>query len=439
MRKEAEKIVEENLIGVEVYMINKIIILLFMIMPIVESLNGFFSGLGLSDIYRLTTVVVISCYFMMKENLIKKYNIYFLILLSVFMCILVSQFLFFHQNKALLMSDLKSVFRILLAPFYFCYFYEGLSSQEIKREDLKKIILIYGILYSSLIIIPYLCGTGFVSYDIDHNGLMSKASEVQGVGNKGFFIELNSLIAILAANLFFIKNLIISYFNENEIKKAVTTILLYIATLISLFITATKLGILLSIVCSLIFVYQIFCSSIKREYKLYFAASIVLLFIAIYIFLGGLITDITNRLNYFSEQSNGSTIDFLTSNRLSYLTKTMYEIDNSTHRFFLYLFGAGYSSPFTPTIDGIKRSIVEIDYFDFLFSYGFFGFISYIAFFKKEVILLFFSKKNEMKSMLIIFLIYSFMGGHIFVNSMTATFLAIFLSYSSDAGLKSIK
>lgn len=34
--------------------------------------------------------------------------------------------------------------------------------------------------------------------------------------------------------------------------------------------------------------------------------------------------------------------------------------------------------------------------------------------------------------MLIIFFLYSFMGGHIIVNSMTATFLAICLSYSSD-------
>ncbi|MBF8807225.1 MAG: O-antigen ligase family protein [Enterococcus lacertideformus] len=98
----------------------------------------------------------------------------------------------------------------------------------------------------------------------------------------------------------------------------------------------------------------------------------------------------------------------------------------------IYLFGAGYSSPFSPTDAEIKRSIVEIDWFDFLFSYGVIGFISYIAFFKKTIILLFFSKKNEMRDMLIIFFIYSFMGGHILVNSMTATFLAIYLSYSSD-------
>ncbi|MBF8807226.1 MAG: O-antigen ligase family protein [Enterococcus lacertideformus] len=253
------------------------------------------------------------------------------------MCILVYQFLFFHQNPEILLSDFKSIFRVLLAPFYFCYFYDAISSQSIKKENLRQIILIYGLLYGLLMIIPYLSGTGFVSYDIDNNGLMSKAYEAKGIGNKGFFIELNSLIAILAASLFFIKNLIICYFYEEKIKKAVVAILLYIIILISLFITATKLGIILSIVCSLIFVYQVLYIEIKREYKILFFIGILLLFTNIYFLLGDLIESILGRLAYFSGKSNGSTINFLTSNRVSYLTETMHEIDDSKHRLFIYL------------------------------------------------------------------------------------------------------
>lgn len=413
-------------------MINRMIIFLFMIMPIVESLNGLYSGSGISDIYRLVTIILIVIYFVLNKNLLNKYNVRFLVLLSIFMCILVCQFIFFHQHLDILVSDCKSIFRVLLAPIYFCYFYDAISSKNIKKEKLRQIILIYGLLYSLLIIIPYLSGTGFVSYDIENNGLESKVYETKGIGNKGFFIELNSLIAILAASLFFTKNLIICYFSEERIKKAVVAILLYIIILISLFITATKLGIILSIVCSLIFVYQVFYIEIKRQYKILFFIGILLLFTNICFLLRDLIQDILSRLSYFSGKSNGSTINFLTSNRIFYLEETLHEIDDSKHSLFIYLFGAGYSSSFSPTSFEVKRSIVEIDCFDFLFSYGAIGFIAYIAFFKRIIISLFFSRKNEMRDMLIIFFIYSFMGGHILVNSMTATFLAICLSYSSD-------
>lgn len=44
-------------------MINRVIIFLFMIMPIVESLNGLYFGSGISDMYRLITIILIVFYF----------------------------------------------------------------------------------------------------------------------------------------------------------------------------------------------------------------------------------------------------------------------------------------------------------------------------------------------------------------------------------------
>ena len=85
------------------------------------------------------------------------------------------------------------------------------------------------------------------------------------------------------------------------------------------------------------------------------------------------------------------------------------------------------------SLDGFKRSIVEMDWFDLYFSLWHRRIhCVFILFVKDAVFSLFFSKRYEMKSMLLIFFMYSFLGGHIIVNSMTATFLAVCLSYSSD-------
>ncbi|WP_371300372.1 hypothetical protein [Enterococcus hirae] len=328
------------------------------------------------------------------------------------------------------MADIKSVLRILLAPMYLVFFYEALHAKDISRTDLKHLLIGYSLLYSLLVVIPYLQGTGYVSYDFDGNGLMSKSSEVKGIGCKGYFIELNSLIAILSACSFFIKNMIIKFINKKQSNQLLLATVIYILLIAALFITATKLGIALAFLCSGILIIQILQCNIITKQKLFIVLFISSFLVILRLLLGNLFTEVLSRLDYFYGQSDGDLLNVITSNRYSYLIESLKEIDQSGHSTFIDFFGAGYYSSFS--LNGFKRSIVEMDWFDLYFSYGIFGFASYLYFFKDAVFALFSSKRNEMKSMLLIFLLYSFLGGHIIVNSMTATFLAICLSYSSD-------
>lgn len=410
--------------------LNKVILIVFLLMPIIESLNGYYYGKGISDGYRLLLLGLIISYFMCFGQRLSCYMLKLMFITCTLLVLLIIQFLWFHKNQGILMADIKSILRILLAPIYFVFFYEALRSKDISYMDLRNLLLGYSLLYSLLVVIPYLQGGGFVSYDFDGNGLMAKNAEVKGIGCKGYFIELNSLIAILSACAFFIKNMILKFIKKKQTNWLILTTITYILLIAALFITATKLGIVLAFLCSGILIIQILQCQILVKQKLFIVLFISSFLIILRVLLGNLFTEVLSRLDYFYGQSDGDILNVITSNRFSYLTESLQQIDQSGHSLFIDFFGAGYYSSFS--LDGFKRSIVEMDWFDLYFSYGIVGFTAYLYFFKDAVFSLFFSKRYEMKSMLLIFFMYSFLGGHIIVNSMTATFLAVCLSYSSD-------
>ncbi|EMF0269891.1 O-antigen ligase family protein [Enterococcus hirae] len=410
--------------------LNKVILIVFLLMPIIESLNGYYYGKGISDGYRLLLLGLIISYFMRFGQRLSCYMLKLMFITCTLLVLLIIQFLWFHKNQGILMADIKSILRILLAPIYFVFFYEALRSKDISYIDLRNLLLGYSLLYSLLVVIPYLQGGGFVSYDFDGNGLMAKTAEVKGIGCKGYFIELNSLIAILSACAFFIKNMILKFIKKKQTNWLILTTITYILLIAALFITATKLGIVLAFLCSGILIIQILQCQILVKQKLFIVLFISSFLIILRVLLGNLFTEVLSRLDYFYGQSDGNILNVITSNRFSYLTESLQQIDQSGHSLFIDFFGAGYYSSFS--LDGFKRSIVEMDWFDLYFSYGIVGFTAYLYFFKDAVFSLFFSKRYEMKSMLLIFFMYSFLGGHIIVNSMTATFLAVCLSYSSD-------
>ncbi|MEX1447567.1 O-antigen ligase family protein [Enterococcus sp. C76] len=402
----------------------KIVLFLFFLMPFFESMNGYFLGFGIANIYRFLITGLILVYFIVHKK--NYYNEIFnlMILMILFFMITLIQFLFFHKSENFLLLDIKSILRILLCPVYFLFFKILLVNGDFYKSDLEKMIYVYSFLYSILIIVPYIFDLGYFSYDFETNGLTTCISHGEGLGVKGYFIELNSVVAILGACVFFIKHRIVDLYRSQ--KEAIIEFILYVLLVFTLFLTATKLGILLAIVASIFLCIEIVLSkqiTIRKKRRIIiFLISFIFI---IWIFLNDLLIGIVNRLDYFYYKNE--LMGVITSNRFTYLFESLQEIDVSNNTFFINLFGAGYAAPFGQST--VKRSIVEMDWFDFYFSYGIIGFISYIAFFKNAIVSVFYSKSYDMKSILLVFFIYSFIGGHIIVNSMTVTVLAICLSY----------
>lgn len=315
--------------------LNKVILIVFLLMPIIESLNGYYYGKGISDGYRLLLLGLIISYFMRFGQRLSCYMLKLMFITCTLLVLLIIQFLWFHKNQGILMADIKSILRILLAPIYFVFFYEALRSKDISYIDLRNLLLGYSLLYSLLVVIPYLQGGGFVSYDFDGNGLMAKTAEVKGIGCKGYFIELNSLIAILSACAFFIKNMILKFIKKKQTNWLILTTITYILLIAALFITATKLGIVLAFLCSGILIIQILQCQILVKQKLFIVLFISSFLIILRVLLGNLFTEVLSRLDYFYGQSDGDILNVITSNRFSYLTESLQQIDQSGHSLFI--------------------------------------------------------------------------------------------------------
>lgn len=407
------------------------ILFLFALMPVVESLNGFLNFRGVSDVYRIATILFSLIYLIFCRATISKRLIDLILLIITFLALTLLQFLIFHKNQSILLSDLKSISRILLGPIYFVFFHEALLVKDLTKTNIVKLMMVYSVLFSVLVIVPYSFNFGFVSYDFDTNGLQSKVSDVTGLGGKGFFIELNSLVAILSTLLYFIKRRSIEAFLLRENTLLMLYGGIYLLLTCSLFITATKLGIALTIFCFGVLIVQILKTKERSMHERMIAVLIIaLILIVLLIISKKILAEMSDRLAYFYDKSDENLLGVLTSNRVNLSVNSIKSIDSSNFPSLINLFGAGYFSDFF--FLGYKRQVTEMDFFDLYISYGWVGFVSYMLFWKNAMYASFFSIKKEINSLLWILILYSFIAGHIFVNPMTVTLLALVLSYSTN-------
>lgn len=404
-----------------------VILFLIAIMPIIESINGYLNGKGVSNVYRFITIFFIAIYLILFNKVISANMIALLYLITIFLFIILIQFIFFYNNQNILIDEIKSILRFFLCPIYFVFFSEAILNNDVEKKTIDKIILLYSFLFGSILFGLYIFKFGFVSYDFEANELTSFVSDTKGLGFKGFFIELNSLVAILSACLFFMKDEILK--NMESKRTVIIYLSIYMLLIFALFITATKFGIVISYIFSMIFIVQILKKSLSKKRKIGILVAVVFILLLLKFFFGNLFYDVFDRLSYFFSTTKGNSLDVLFSNRISYLFEIINSIDNSQNSIFISIFGKGFNTSLFDT--GSERSIVEIDIFDLCFSYGIIGTYSYFYFFKDSFCQLFISKFNSIKNMILILYIYSFLGGHIIFNSMTATFLAICLSYVS--------
>lgn len=117
--------------------LNKVILIVFLLMPVVESLNGYFYGKGISDMYRFLLLVLIAGYFLRYVERLSRNMLKLMFIVCTLLVILLLQFFLLHKNQGIFLSDIKSTLRILLTPIYFVFFYEAIRSKEINREELK--------------------------------------------------------------------------------------------------------------------------------------------------------------------------------------------------------------------------------------------------------------------------------------------------------------
>lgn len=423
-----------NIIFFSNFKLSTIIIFLLSVMPIIESLNGKYYGHHISDLYRLATMVLI-IFYLIRTILMSKFdihmfngvNVVFILIVLTFM-----QYILFHGQSLILFNDLKTTIRIIICPLYYVFFLAAMNRGEIERRTLIKLLYLYTILYIIMLIIPRYLGIGYVTYDLQNNSLLSSSD---GIGFKGFFIETNSLVAILIGCMVLIGEYLLEILEmvRLELKKVLVHLILLVSCYFSLILVSMKTGIVVAMLYILILLMRVLISK-RVSKKIKMMVSILTLILGLFFSptISNSINELITRSNYFLRLFNNDIVRFLTSSRSVYFEDSLHSASKSQDFFSLSLFGGGYYVDFIKPYDIFKRRLIEMDFFDFYFAYGYVGVAVYFGYFMKNIINIIFSKMSGIKLMILIFGVYGFFAGHVLFNSMTATFLAICFAYYKD-------
>ncbi|AVH75065.1 O-antigen ligase family protein [Weissella koreensis] len=406
-----------------------IIGVLFCIMPIIDTLNGVFLGHHVSDVYRILMIFVVLLFLFVSSDVVYMQTFEMIGVLLTYLTIAVLQMLVIYHSSVPFLSDLKSLSRIMLSFLYFAYFYKANLLGLISQKDIKVYLTIISFLYALMMFIPFLMGSGLATYDVQGSGLLSAK---EGIGFKGYFVEVNSLSAILMGLLVFLGEEVLSYIKIANRRNIIVNGFLFLAVLISLLLTATKTGMIFGIVYPTFLILRSLVdhkvsTKVKKNILITIVVIMILAWPSIIPTLSNSVNGLVSRGMYFYQQMDGNIVQFITSNRSNFVRDNFNEMIQSGNFFFIHFLGTGYYS--NPQNVLMRRVVTEMDIFDFYFSYGLIGCLVYINYFKESFKNFWNRSKDSVSWMLVTMFVYSMFGGHVFVNAMSSSILAIAYAY----------
>jgi len=320
-------------------------------------------------------------------------------------------------DLAVLTNDVTIFFRFLLIPVSFMYGKQIIQSYTSKEVNtlFKKIIIINFFVLSINLLMGF-AGIGYKQYE-------------DNIGSVGFFFAGNEVSAVMIILFCFIA----SYFYTHKSKKKYLILSLVFLTLA--IIKATKVGIIgVSILLLLTpFLHARLTLSYKIKLK---SLKVFFISLSLIVLIGYLLTsyivssDIFQRLEYFYSKADGI-VTFLLSGRNQFVQIGWQKFKNL--EFFNLLFGVGNNRAldFITGYYGAPKA-TEIDFFDFLFQFGFVGLFLVYGMHLYFFFLSFFSllkRKSELaapcflSNLLILFI--SLTAGHVFNAGMATAFIGI--------------
>ncbi|WP_274649397.1 O-antigen ligase family protein [Paenibacillus humicola] len=400
----------------------KIFVFLFSIIVLVDSINGIyiekFSGnISIGQIFRVF-IFIIMFSFILKFH--EKKRVYFVLFFILYLNICELGYFFNHGSLSGLLTDIQEGFRPLLVVVII-EAYRALEKKGlISGKQLMKVMKINFLLFPLSIIIPKLLDSGTNVYG-------------DGSGYKAFYNANNDLNIVLLVLLVFAFEKLSAILNDQ--KKSMYYGILILLLLITLLLIGSKSSIVFSVI--ILFVY-IFRNLIKNN----FSNNLKIISISVLV-----IISVTYLLTTYFQNEVMQTVE-----RFNYFFKTDVQMDNNVGTFLLtgrdvflkaaitaftekitplkLLFGQGYYEHMNTTgkVFGRPYLIVEMDFFDFFFSYGIIGSIIFYGYF----IALFFKSLSKhgvhyfsAYFSYIIVAIYSFFGGHVMFSALSGSFLAI--------------
>ena len=337
---------------------SKILAIFLLLQPVLDLITGLCVNVFKIDITLGIIIRMLFLFYIMFTTIfIYKKKLSFYIYLSIFLYSILYLIGIIIYKDGVVFNELQGLLKALYFPIILISLYDLKDEFRISNMTLFTTLLLYLV----FILVPNILGIGFASYEIAKEGSL------------GFFNaanEISGVISILTPILFI---------TIKDIRNKLLKILFPILYLIVILTIGTKTPLLtLLITIGMTFLYYGYKCLKRKAYKPIMAAGLVLVigisslllilpkttfYKNIKIHLDFL--EVDNIIDVFKDKE---LIDhFIFSQRLTFLKDKANIYSESS----LYetLFGIGY------TENGKQTKLIEMDYFDILYSHGIVGFI----------------------------------------------------------------
>lgn len=397
--------------------LKQIILILFSILPFIDSLNGIFiknDMFSIGSLYKVFLIVYLIFLLAKKGDILKiisgsKYVLFFIV--YIFLSVLINLFL--------LQSHLISYsypFKLIFNVIFMYILYSCLKNQIINRELLDRIFSNNVIFIIICIFIPYIFGLGNTIYS-------------GNIGYKGFYFSQNELSAILIILLFYsLYKLCNDY--------SIISFLKFLGVLFCIVIMSSKTSMLVALIAIIVlcinFIFtkkNYILNTIHKfkniNFKRKFLIILIILFIFVicFYFLSRPIFGFLSRQTSLITNYKGSILATITSGRIYYVNDAIKQLINSPYYILNILIGNGFISNF----------LVEMDFFDIFFYTGLIGVLILVWFiqwiFKKSTYMFLKDKSFSLIIGFILLLCFSFVAGHILFMSTSGIYACLYCAF----------
>lgn len=376
----------------------RLLYLLFLPLPLVDSLNGMINGggndgiLSLGMMYRIC--IIAYCCFVILKGVIPKRS------LTVFVGI-VLLFGLPHAFDLIDASFLSLTIKTMLPILCIEAFIKECAEGKLGRRDLERLIDAWSVLFPLAVLLPLAFGLGFQTYS------------GEDVGYKGFFYAQNDLCFVLSILFYFCCGRV---FRNASFLNVVKLLLIGICIVL----LGMKSGYLLA---CLSIAYWVMRSEITLMKRIGIVVVIGLAALAAIPFVSDSVGSILNRWMYFSSSSN-SFLAFFSSGRLERIPVAVDFLSSTEPNPAWFIFGVGmrYGESLAPF------GLVEMDPLDLFFQFGVLGTVFLLAYYLRFLFVRPSEDSRHYRFALLMAFALSISAGHVLNSALSAMAFAVMCS-----------
>ena len=322
-----------------------IVTLMFSILPIVDSVNGYLTTEGkfsIGTLYKMVVLFVLAFLIFLKRDRADKRDLMVSVLVIGFVCASIG--INIALGEKLISKDfpIKFIFNILTLVTLM----QLVKQKIISGTVFYRIFDVGTLLMILCIMVPYILKVGYSIYG-------------GNIGYKGFFYSQNELTAVLLILLYFsLYNLICNF--------SIKSILQAGGISLSILLTNTKSSMIACALGLVVFVVE-YLRRKESKHKMLLVVLIVVVIVGASGFVGKQIAGFMQRQTSLSNMYGKSIVATITSGRSYYVADAWAELMQNGHHFLKILIGNGFCS----------NVLVEMDFLDMFFFMGLLGVLGY--------------------------------------------------------------